>query len=345
MYAAAKGLPALSAAGFAPLRSSCATRGTTMQTPPIPFTDILVPLDGSDVAERALRPAAELADRTGVPLRVMMRSSDDAEADAYLADVADRHASVVREDSTVVRSGGIPDAILQGVALDTLVCMSSHGRGRVAGALIGSMAEAVLRSIDLPVLVVGPQVADDFTFTGRVVACLDGSPESERTLEPAQAWATAFDLPLWLVEVAEPGAPVEWATDSDAMETAGLARVARRMSVDVEWDTYHSRHAARELAERSASTDEPVALLVMASHGRTGWDRLRLGSVTAATVHDASVPVLVVPAGPSRSQDPMGTTRGVAMTGAAGSRRPRAPATSPAGRGAARGCARRSGCA
>jgi hypothetical protein len=36
----------------------------------------------------------------------------------------------------------------------------------------------------------------------------------------------------------------------------------------------------------------------MATHGRTGWDRLRLGSVTAATVHAATVPVLVVPAAP-----------------------------------------------
>jgi hypothetical protein len=36
----------------------------------------------------------------------------------------------------------------------------------------------------------------------------------------------------------------------------------------------------------------------MATHGRTCWDRLRLGSVTAATIHAATVPVLVVPAPP-----------------------------------------------
>ena len=39
----------------------------------------------------------------------------------------------------------------------------------------------------------------------------------------------------------------------------------------------------------------------MATHGRTGWDRLRLGSVTTATVHNATVPVLVVSAAPDRA--------------------------------------------
>lgn len=274
-----------------------------------PFSDILVPLDGSDMAERALRPALTLAARTGVPVRVIMRASRDGGDDAaYLAAVADRHAAVPGFETRLVDTGSIPDAILEGVGLDTLVCMSSHGRGRVAGAVMGSVAEALLRTIDMPVLVVGPRVADDVALTGRVVACLDGSPESARVLAPAHAWATAFDLPLWLVEVAAPGPPPEWVTAGDAMESADLARMARELPGEVEWETYHSRHPARELVERSASPSEPTALLVMATHGRTGWDRLRLGSVTAAVVHDATVPVLVVPAGPSRWHPPAGAT-------------------------------------
>jgi nucleotide-binding universal stress UspA family protein len=48
----------------------------------------------------------------------------------------------------------------------------------------------------------------------------------------------------------------------------------------------------------ASSPSTPTALLVMATHGRTGWDRLRLGCVTGATVHAATVPVLVVPAAP-----------------------------------------------
>jgi nucleotide-binding universal stress UspA family protein len=56
--------------------------------------------------------------------------------------------------------------------------------------------------------------------------------------------------------------------------------------------------SAHALAGLAASDMEPTALLAMATHGRTGWDRLRLGSVTAATIHAATVLVLVVPALP-----------------------------------------------
>ena len=89
---------------------------------------------------------------------------------------------------------------------------------------------------------------------------------------------------------------MEWATQGGATGSAPLARLAWRLGDVDGWDTYHSRHPARELADLSASSYHPTALLVMATHGRTGWDRLRLGSVTAATVHAATVPVLVVPA-------------------------------------------------
>ena len=206
-------------------------------------------------------------------------------------------------ETSVDRREDVPAAILDDVGLDTLVCMSSHGRGRVVGALVGSVTEALLRTIDQPVLVVGPHVPADFSFAGRVAACIDGSREAERTLEPARAWAAALGLPLWLVEVVHPSPPVEATTDELATEAADLGRLAKRMPDVAGWDTYHSRHPARELAERSAS--EPTALLVMATHGRAGWDRLRLGSVTAATVHASTVPVLVVPARRLASSSPV----------------------------------------
>jgi nucleotide-binding universal stress UspA family protein len=70
--------------------------------------------------------------------------------------------------------------------------------------------------------------------------------------------------------------------------------VARAAAVDG-WDTVHDRSAAHGLVELAASEVAPTGLLVLATHGRTGWSRLRLGSVTAATIRDAPVPVLVVP--------------------------------------------------
>jgi nucleotide-binding universal stress UspA family protein len=266
----------------------------------LPFTEILVPLDGSKAAERALPPACELVRRTGVRLRIMERApADDGETAAtYLAAVADRHADLTDIETTLVDRDSVPDAIRGASGPGTLVCMSSHGRGGLARAVLGSVTETLLRTIDRPVLVVGPHVGERFTFEGRVVACIDGSEESEHTVEPARAWGRALGLPLWLVEVAVPSTPVDWLSQGGTVESADLARLARRVGDVAGWDISHCRHPARELADLSASAYHPTGLLVMATHGRTGWDRLRLGSVTAATVHGASVPVLVVPAGP-----------------------------------------------
>jgi nucleotide-binding universal stress UspA family protein len=98
--------------------------------------------------------------------------------------------------------------------------------------------------------------------------------------------------PLWLAEVCER----DHAADvGDAVESGWLAAVARAAGVDG-WDTVHDRSPAHGLVDLAASRATPTGLLVVATHGRTGWRRLRLGSVTAATIHDAPVPVLVVPA-------------------------------------------------
>jgi nucleotide-binding universal stress UspA family protein len=269
-----------------------------------PFAEVLVPLDGSPAAERALGPALELVRRTAVPLRVLSRAlpGDEEELSEYLAGVADRHAAVTDVETEVVTRDGIPDAILEGVVPGTLVCMSSHGRGGLSRAVIGSVAETLLRSLDEPVLVVGPHLADGAAFTGRIVACLDGSDESVRTLVPAQRWSAALGLPLWLMEVGDPTVlPADWATRGDAHESGHLAGLASRLGGVDGWDVMHDRDPAHALVDMAASASEPTALLVLATHGRTGWDRLRLGSVTTATVHGATVPVLVVPAAPKRA--------------------------------------------
>lgn len=265
---------------------------------PTPFTEIVVPLDGSRTAERAIGPATALAARAGVPLRVLSRAlpGEEEELSGYLADVADRYAAVNDVEPVVVMRESIPDAILEGLAPGALVCMSSHGRGGIARATMGSVAEALVRSISSPILVVGPQVGDDAQLTGPVVACLDGSAAADRTVDPAQSWSVALDLPLWLLTVVTPAAAATAASDPDVEASGHIARTAARVEGLETWDVLHHDDPAAALA--GWARDHRAAALVMATHGRTGWDRLRLGSVTSSTIRNSPAPVLVVPAKP-----------------------------------------------
>jgi nucleotide-binding universal stress UspA family protein len=273
---------------------------------PALFSDILVPLDGSPAAERALDPACALARRVGVPLRLLSRilPGEAQERTAYLAGVAGRLAAGADVETRLVDRESIPDAIIDGLGPGTLVCISSHGRGGLVRGVMGSVTEALLRMIDRPSLVIGPHAGRPAPFDGRVVACVDGSPESERAIEPARRWAEALDRPLWLIQVRHPTRSGADLPIRDVVESGHLAVLARDAGGASGWDVLHAKSPARALADLAASEADPVALLVMATHGHTGWDRLRLGSVTTATVHAAPVPVLVVPA-----QVPSGTHR------------------------------------
>ncbi|HEX6420288.1 MAG TPA: universal stress protein [Acidimicrobiales bacterium] len=263
-----------------------------------PFTEIVVPLDGSPAAERAMGPAVELARRTGVPLRALTRAlpGEEEELTAYLAGVADRFAAMADVETLVTGREDIPGAIAEGLEPGSLVCMSTHGRGGLARAALGSVAESLLRTIDRPVLAVGPHASAGRALAGRVVACLDGSAEADRTFDPAARWSSALDLPLWLATVVDPVAAAEAAAEGDVVEAAHLAALAARHPEVAGWDTLHGSDPAAALVDLAGEAD--VAVLVMATHGRTGWDRLRLGSVTVGTVRRSPAPVLVVPVAP-----------------------------------------------
>ena len=110
-------------------------------------TTILVPLDGSALAERALPVAEALADRLGSDLLLMTtRWDDDPQSpQAYLEGVSDRITDTPTH-TVVVHDRGPADAIdcLAGEQPGRTVCMTSHGRGGLRWAFIGSVAEEVL---------------------------------------------------------------------------------------------------------------------------------------------------------------------------------------------------------
>jgi nucleotide-binding universal stress UspA family protein len=136
---------------------------------------ILVPTDFSDTAETALQYGTELARRLGAELHVLHVSSEGSATAAWPVlgagvDIG-REAAELRERLQKLASAdggeplhtevhvivGQPALAIAGYALDhelDLIVMGTHGRGPVTHALLGSVAEKVVRTAPCPVLTI-----------------------------------------------------------------------------------------------------------------------------------------------------------------------------------------------
>lgn len=293
-------------------------------------THILVPLDGSDVAEAALPYAEAVARLTGAGLRLLTVVSKEPAGltgrppevreflervagetlGAYLAATLNSFDSSDVAVATSLVIGDPVDEIL--AATDepdiAMTVMATHGRGGAARLLVGSVADAVMRLSTRPVLLVRPPESDQapspVTFR-RLLVPLDGSADAELALAPATELASAAGARLCLVRV-EPWlsamtAPYGYLPDLTRMDQqvaeeaeAYLERVRGTLPKHIAADATVLRGApAGCLTEYLEEQDRPVDLTVMTTHGRGGLRRLLLGS-TADRLVRSGAPVLLL---------------------------------------------------
>jgi len=295
---------------------------------------VLVPLDGSPEAERALPWGVQQAARRRAPLLLVRAvgypyavapGPDDAElserllcaareeAGAYLRD----RAAALRQTApglalrTVARLGDPATVLLRAEREEgaQLVVMSIHGRSGLQRWVRGSVAEAVLRRGETPVLLVrSPAAARTARLARegeRVLVPLDGSdlaaaavPEAARSVAPGAQLVLATVVPPRSASGgADPAAagtgPV--GVSAHALAQRRLEAVAlglRRRGLRATAVVLTAVDPAAALVD--LATLEEVDLVVMATHGRGGWDRWRYGSVADAVSRTAPVPVLLV---------------------------------------------------
>lgn len=142
------------------------------------YARILVPLDGSLLAEAILPHVEALAKATGaevvllrVPLYPLyeitagsaayiesLHDTLESEATNYLLDRAEHLRERGLNVSFKLRNGSVPRAILDAVdeVGADLIAMSTHGRGGVARWVMGSVADEVVHEAKIPVLLVRP---------------------------------------------------------------------------------------------------------------------------------------------------------------------------------------------
>jgi nucleotide-binding universal stress UspA family protein len=291
---------------------------------------ILVPLDGSALAERALSPGRQLAaafaaHRGGqaaplvlvriVPERApeerALQAAETEAAERYLCMVADRLRE--RGDSVLVEA--VASAAADGILAQTtlwraeLVVMATHGRGGLGRWLHGSVADAVVRGARVPVLLVPARGEAPATLEGdAVVVPVDGSPFAEAALARAAELGRALEVPLAIVHALfwEP-TPVaglapsletleEFEADSRAY-VEGLVATVRRAGVEARGDVVVGP-AARTILEYAEERN--AAAVVMATHGRSALNRLGdallrgEGSVATDVLTHTKRPLLLV---------------------------------------------------
>jgi nucleotide-binding universal stress UspA family protein len=258
---------------------------------------IVVPLDGSEFSEVALRAARAIAREHHATLqlvRVTVPSVVEA-ADLYLQEVAGEIDDVPVSTVVVVGEPGEPVAhgIDQAVkdAPDTIVCMSAHGRSGIGAALVGSTTEDYLHRTDRPVLVVGRHCSTSWPDQRRMLVPLDGSGRAERILPKVAEVVGEWDLEPWLLQVAHPF-DTEVAHDLDHALDRARARLAD-LGITAKIDFQFASNATVTIDSQARHLG--AALIVMSSYVHPGLARTLLGSVTMGVIHDAPCPVLVCP--------------------------------------------------
>lgn len=294
------------------------------------YNKVLITLDGSPLAESALPYAAEITNTVGIESLMLLRLVVDgigsaiAESDLYLQDQARRLMSLMKSDqppislapsradsprgvqwlSDRVPSGGVAEGILNFVAKQEteLLIMASHGATGLERWPLGSVAEQVLWSADIPILLVRPESAPTATPPSlqRLLVPLDGSLSVEQAtnqIENVAQKGHAEVTALYIETNPETGAP-------------GTARGGRRSESIQEYLGNVSSHLeqfgikvhTKVLSGQPGQTiiDESkrgaTDLVVISSAKLTGTARLMQGSVAAQVIQGVSAPVLLVPA-------------------------------------------------
>ncbi len=297
------------------------------------FRHILVPLDGSRLAESALPAVSYMAPKLGAMVTLIHIVEADApqqihgerhlreenEARAYLRDVAERELKNLPDVHFHVHTDVVAN-IADGIAAhrreigNDLIVMCTHGRGGVHQWIFGTIAQQVINLGSTPVLLIQPGLDDiPSPFACRAILVpLDGVAEHEHSLPAAAELGKSCPALVHLIRVVPTYASLsgQWVTTSrflprttarllDASEEEadkyllGHEESLRAAGVDV------SRHIARgapaDIIARAAE-EIGVDLIVIGTHGKIGMDAFWSGSMTPRLCHHCRIPLLLIPA-------------------------------------------------
>jgi nucleotide-binding universal stress UspA family protein len=288
------------------------------------FEKIIVPLDGSKLAEAALPYAEEIAGRLRSELILihviapndkrsenMLRYylgniADDAKAGAesYLTEAGPKEIKV----ETRILMGNPAEEIVSFAdrTEGAKIIMATNGESGITRWALGSVTDKVTRATIRPVAVIrakasGPDVHPKGLLK-KILAPLDGSKESETALPYVAELASKLKAEVTLIEV------LKLSYISPNMEHIEIMNSFRKEASDYlakieDWLKQKGVQSRSEVLETSG--DEAMEIIdytqknymdviVMATHGRSGPRRWVLGSVTNKVLRECNTPLMIV---------------------------------------------------
>jgi nucleotide-binding universal stress UspA family protein len=283
----------------------------------IPYAAALAGTDGEIVFFEATPHPEPKRDLTGDITKTAgeVDKADDLDCLGRLQETAGRWSSVLHGTPTFeVGTGDPSEEIL--AATERLgagfIVMASHGRGAIARLAFGSVADRIARSSVVPVLIVRPDQDQKEVHTvaiSRVLVPLDGSPRAAEALPVATAIATHLGIPVHLLQAIDPSSLLIPAP-------AGSAGYSAEIYTELQDElTTAAQDNLKESAQEAGATGveittsvlegPPVAaieaacqsgdVIVMTSHGRSGFRRWLLGSTAEKLIRTGPAPVVLVP--------------------------------------------------
>ena len=298
------------------------------------YKRILVPLDGSPLAEQILPAVEHLASKLNTRVDLLSVVEEDVDAavgtilrgryrgkgpmglvaiaENYLAERADRMQLPEGQVQRSVIKGSVAEAILKEASKrrDTLIAMSTHGRSGVGRFAMGSVADKVLHATKMPLLLYRPGLnmfSLDAGEISTVIVPLDGSELAEQVLPHVVELAAALPLKVLLVRVTSyPMAyyygdeapylvPEDFSEETEKEALKYLALKAKELRKEG-CQEVDTWHFIGTAAQQiiDLAKETSQSFVALTTHGRSGLGRWVLGSVADRVIQQSGVPVLVI---------------------------------------------------
>jgi len=295
------------------------------------YSKILIPLDGSKLAEVALPYAERLAAKfdadlilLGVQGTVVGESIIPA---SQLETIKTNTLRYLEQKASMLREKGIKayaeiriDDNASGIIdyartnnVDQIV-IATHGRSGLKRWVLGSTADRVLRGTEKPILLIrvkegSPDVAEKDLFR-RVTVPLDGSEEAEKIIPHLERLAARFQMEVILLQVITETTflePIAYGTAYRYVPVAEEVIDLRKKNAAAYLDTIKERLEALGIVVRTmvvlgdagsgiidTAQQTDSGLVAMTTHGRSGIKRWAYGSVADKVLHAGTTPLLLV---------------------------------------------------